>query len=93
VHAFVPVLLCRLVAMLLNAILIYSCYMWICLPEDVEMQRKKTGIQFLDDLNERLDKKEEEAQKKKKEALADIYHKREAKYREKHKNDQKGERK
>ena len=92
-HAFIPVLLCRFAVMLLNAVLIYSCYMWICLPEDVEMQRKKTGIQFLDDLNERLDKKEEEAQRKKKEALADIYHKRETKYREKHKNDKKGERK
>ena len=54
------------------------------------MQRKKTGIAFLDELNEKMDKKEEEAQQKKKEALADIYHKREAKYREKHKNDKGG---
>ena len=85
-HAFVPVLLCRLVAMVLNAMLIYSCYMWICMPEDLDMQRKKTGIAFLDELNEKMDKREEEAQEKKKQALADIYHKREAKYREKQKN-------
>jgi hypothetical protein len=86
-HAFLPVLLCRLVAMVLNTTLIYACYMWICMPEDLEMQRKKTGIAFLDELNETLDKREEEAQEKKKKALSDIYHKREALYHEKHKND------
>lgn len=92
-HAFLPVLLCRLVAMVLNATLIYACYMWICMPEDLEMQRKKTGIAFLDELNEKLDKREEEAQEKKKQELADIYHKREAKYREKHKIDKAGKKK
>ncbi|MBQ8351784.1 MAG: hypothetical protein IJY20_07065 [Clostridia bacterium] len=93
VHAFVPILLCRLAAMILNAMLIYACYMWICMPEDLEMERKKTGIAFLDELNEKMDKREEEAQEKKKQALADIYHKREAKYREKHKNDKGGKQK
>lgn len=90
VHAFVPVLLCRLIATVLNAMLIYSCYMWICMPEDLDMKRKKTGIGFLDELNEKMDKREEAAQEEKKKALADIYRKREEKYRAKHKNDKGG---
>ncbi|MBO5052484.1 MAG: hypothetical protein J6D31_09835 [Clostridia bacterium] len=90
VHAFVPVLLCRLIATVLNAMLIYSCYMWICMPEDLDMKRKKTGIGFLDELNEKMDKREEAAQEEKKKALADIYRKREEKYRARHKNDKGG---
>lgn len=91
-HAFLPVLLCHFIVLLLNAILIYSCYMWICLPQDLDMQRKKTGIAFLDDLKEKMDKQEEAAQAKKKQALADLYHKREAKYHKKH-DKEKGEKK
>ena len=43
----------------------------------VDQKRKKTGIGFLDELNEKMDKREEAAQEEKKKALADIYRKRE----------------
>ncbi len=88
-HAFAPVLLLRLIVTLMNARLIYSCYMQICLPEDVDMPRKQTGIAFLDEMNEKMDKREEERTAKKKEELARIYHEREAKYREKQQKSQK----
>ncbi|MBQ8174482.1 MAG: hypothetical protein IJ009_03675 [Clostridia bacterium] len=82
-HAFAPVLLLRLIVTAMNAYLIYSCYMQICLPEDVDMPRSKTGIAFLDEMNEKMDRREEERTAQKKEELARIYREREAKYREK----------
>lgn len=87
-HAFAPVLLLRLIVSAMVAYLIYSCYMQICLPEDVDMPRKKTGISFLDEMNEKMDRREEERNAQKKEELARIYHEREAKYREKQANSQ-----
>ncbi len=92
-HALFPFILGRLFVTVLNAILLYSCYMWICMPQDLDMARKKTGITFLDTLNERLDKKEADAQEKEKEELARIYHEREAKYHEKQKKKKEGSKK
>ena len=82
-------LLLRLVVMLMNAVLIYSAYMQICLPEDVDMPRGKTGIALLDEMNEKMDRREEEKLAKKKEELARIYRERQAKYREKQQNSNK----
>ncbi len=93
-HAWAPVLLLRLIVTFMNAFLIYSCYMQICLPEDVDMPRRKTGIAFLDEMNEKMDQREEEKAAKKKDELARIYREREAKYREKQaKNNKKGKKK
>ena len=91
-HAWAPVLLLRLIVTFMNAFLIYSCYMQICLPEDVDMPRHKTGIGFLDAWNEKMDAREEAAQAEKKQALADLYHEREKKYKEKQ-NQKKGRKK
>jgi hypothetical protein len=91
-HAAFPVLLCRVVVVCLNAWLLYGCYMQICLPEDVDMPRHKTGIGFLDAWNEKMDAREEAAQAEKKQALADLYHEREKKYKEKQ-NQKKGRKK
>lgn len=84
--AFLPVLVCRFVTVILNAILIYSAYMWICTPDDVDMARKKTGIGWLDKMNEENDRRAEEKNARKQQELADIYHAREKKYREKQAN-------
>ncbi len=81
--AFLPVLVCRFITAILNAVLIYSAYMWICTPDDLDMKRKKTGIGWLDKFNEDNDRREEEKNARKKQELADIYHAREKKYREK----------
>lgn len=91
-HAALPVMLCHLVVMILNAMLIFSCYRLICLPEDLDMPRHKTGIAFLDRMNDRMDKQEERRQEEKKQELADLYRKREAKYREKQ-NQKRGKKK
>lgn len=80
-HTYAPLILFRLIAMLLNALLIYSCYMYICMPEDLEMPRRKTGIRFLDGLFEKMDRREEEQAARTKEELAKLYHEREAEYR------------
>lgn len=85
-HAALPALLFHFVVMILNARLIFTCYRMICLPEDVDMPRHKTGIGFLDRLNDRMDEREERALAEKKQAMADLYHKREAQYREKQAN-------
>ncbi len=84
--AFLPVLIARFVTGVLNAMLIYSAYMWISTPEDVDMKRKKTGIDWLDRMNEERDRREEEKTEKKKKELAEIYRASEQKYREKQKN-------
>lgn len=58
-----PTLVIGLVWYILNAVLIYSCYMWICLEGDENMERKKSRFEFVNKINEALDKKEENAMK------------------------------
>lgn len=77
-----PLIIFRLIAMLLNAFLVYSCYMYICMPEDLDMPRRKTGIRFLDEWLEKSDRREEEQAERTREELAKLYHGREAEYRE-----------
>ncbi len=55
----IVILLVGLVLIVLNAKLFFSYYMWICLPEDVEMTRKTSRIPFLDRLYRRADEREE----------------------------------
>jgi hypothetical protein len=87
--AFLPVLVALLVTITLNAILIWSCYMWICMPEDLEMKRKKTGIGWLDRIEDTLEADEEKRQAEKKAELEKIFRDRQAKYREKQKRKKK----
>ena len=56
-----PTLLIGLVWYILNIILIYSCYMWICLEGDEDMARKPSRFAFINRLNDSLEKKEQEA--------------------------------
>lgn len=81
--ASLPVLLFRFAVTILNLLLFFSCYMYICLPQDVDMERKKTGIAFVDRMEDKLEEKEKKAQVKKREELAELYRRREKKYREK----------
>ena len=78
-----PLILFRLIAMLLNALLVYSCYMHICMPEDLDMPRRKTGIRLIDEWAEKLDRREEERAARTKEELEKLYRTREAMYHEK----------
>ena len=56
-----PTLLIGLVWYILNIILIYSCYMWICLEGDEDMARKPSRFAFINRLNDSIDQKEKEA--------------------------------
>ena len=44
----------------LNVLLLFRCYAFICPSEDVDMKRKESKIGFINKLNERTDKKEQE---------------------------------
>ena len=49
------IMLVGFVVMLMNAKLFYNFYMWICLPEDVEMEKKPSKPSLLGRLQRRLD--------------------------------------
>ena len=87
--AFLPALIALLVTVILNAILLWSCYMWICLPEDLEMKRKPLGIKWIDRIEDKLEADAEKRQAEKKEELEKIFRERQAKYREKEKRKKK----
>ena len=68
--------------------ILYSCYMYICLPEDLDMPRHDTGIAFLDRLRRKADEKEDMRIAEKKKKLEKIYRERSEKYHRRHdKND------
>ena len=46
---------------ILNLVLIFSCYMYICPAGDEEMNRKKTNIQFIDNIIEESDRRLDKA--------------------------------
>ncbi len=81
--AFLPVFLFRLAVGCMNAYLIWRCYMWICRPEDVDMARRQTGIEWIDRRAEEADRREAEKQEAKKRELAEVYRARQEKYRQK----------
>lgn len=61
------VFLVGLVVLLLNAKLLFGFYMWICLPKDVKMERKRSSFRPLDKLYEKLDSMEENGLKRRRE--------------------------
>lgn len=87
--AFPPALLALVVTVILNALLIWSCYMWICMPEDLEMKRKPIGIRWLDRIEDKLEADEEKRQAEKKAELEKIVRTRQNMYREKQKRKKK----
>lgn len=48
---------------ILNLVLIFSCYMYICPAGDEEMNRKKTNIKFIDSIIEESDRRIDKATK------------------------------
>ncbi len=66
----VALLLFGLFVMILNAKLFYGFYMWICLPEDLAMERKTSSIPLLNALYKKIDRHEEAFLKKRQEADA-----------------------
>ncbi len=54
--------------MFLNAKLFFGFYMWICLPGDEDMERKRSRIPFVDRLYEKMDAMEERRLKRRQEA-------------------------
>lgn len=69
-YASLILLLVGIIVMFLNAKLIFGFYMWICLPEDLEMQRKSTNIPVLDRMGRWLDDMEERRLQKRRETDA-----------------------
>ena len=67
-YAFIPVALIGIITLILNAILFYSCYMWICLEGEEDMQRKPSPIAFIRSIQKREDTLEERIVENKKEA-------------------------
>lgn len=58
-----PVLIIQFVWIVLNMILIFSCYMYICPEGDEDMPRRKTNIRFLDKVLEESDRRFDKAAK------------------------------
>lgn len=58
-----PTLLLQLGWTILNAALIFSCYMYICPEGDEDMPRKKSKFEFVDKLLDESDKRMEQASK------------------------------
>ena len=56
-----PALLLYFVWIVLNLVLIYSCYARICDENDVEMERKPSRFAFVNKMREELDAKEQKA--------------------------------
>ena len=50
-YALLPVMLFGIVYLILNAILFYSCYMWICLEGEEDMDRKDSKFELLNRLH------------------------------------------
>ena len=56
IYAFLPVLIFGVVYHIMNLALIHSCYVWICLEGDEDMERKKSRFAFINKINEKQDK-------------------------------------
>lgn len=62
-YFLLPTFIIRILFVILNLILIFSCYMYICPEGDEDMPRKKTGIRFIDNIAEESDRRSEKARK------------------------------
>jgi hypothetical protein len=78
-YFYLPVLLYGYVWIIMNAALIYSCYMRICLEGDEDMEPKPSKYKIVNDIREKLDKAEDSAfikKKKEEERVKDAAQKR-----------------
>lgn len=66
-YAFLPVMLFGFVCLILNAILFYSCYMWICLEGEENMQRSTSRFKFINLINKKEDALAEKIAERRKE--------------------------
>lgn len=66
INAVIPILLFGFVTILLNLHLIFNCYRWICLPEDIEMTVKPSRFGFINQLRSKTDKLEADFLEKRK---------------------------
>lgn len=55
VYYNLAILLVGFVIMLMNAKLFYNFYMWICLPEDIDMEKEQTSFPLFGKLHRRMD--------------------------------------
>ncbi len=60
-----PVMLIGIIWIIINAALIFSCYMWICAEGDEDMESPAVNIPFLNSINQKLDKFETVTRKNK----------------------------
>lgn len=58
-----PTFILYMAWIILNLVLTFSCYMYICPAGDEDMNRKKTNIKFLDNIIEESDKRVDKATK------------------------------
>lgn len=58
VNALIPILIFGFVTVLLNLHLIFNCYRWICLPEDLEMKEAPSRFGFVNKIREKRDEVE-----------------------------------
>lgn len=83
-YAF-AVILIGLVIMLMNAKLFYNFYMWICLPDDIEMQRKPSRFALVERVRTHLDGIEERQLARQREKAEEERKKKEKRRKEKRK--------
>lgn len=60
-YCALPIFLIQLLWTILDLVLIFSCYMYICPEGDEDMPRRKTGIGFIDRLAEESDRRTDKA--------------------------------
>lgn len=58
-----PTFILYMAWIILNLVLVFSCYMYICPAGDEDMNRKKTNIKFLDNIIEESDRRIDKATK------------------------------
>ena len=66
-YAFLPVMLFGFVCLILNSVLFYSCYMWICLEGDENMHRATSHFKFINLINKKEEALAEKIVERKKE--------------------------
>ena len=78
-----PTILLQIAYIILNLILIFTCYMRICDEGDVDMNRKPSRFAFINKMRSELDKKEEKAIESQKQYVEEKRKKREQKRKKK----------
>lgn len=67
-YTFLTALALSLLVLVINSIVIFSCYMRICDESDTEMGRKESRFEFVNKFNKEFDRREQKAHKESREA-------------------------